>query len=414
MVKKAAVVGAGISGLYACLLLEQHGFSVDLYERSDSIGGRMKTEKQSGFILDHGFHVLQTGYPLASKVLDYQAMGCLAFEPGALIIRPDGKRSKIWQFTDPFRRPIKGVFGAFSLFTSPLNLLRVGLLRIKLARTKDSDLFQKESQTTLDYLQSKGFSQSFIERFFTPLFGGIFLETELRTDSRMFDFVFKNMSRGSMVLPKNGIAACPQQIFDRLTKTALKLNSNISIIDETKLSNGDEVLQYDLVVKAFASDKSNLTRGVWTLHFSAPKSPLKGRYIMLNSTLKSARNLISHLAVPSDIQPNYAPSNQSLVTVTVVEEDAKKQGLSTIEAVKNSVIKELLQWFPDQVQDWRVLDVQYIEAALPELSGADLDDFSKASDDYSCGDSTYHGSVEGALLSAQRVIDNFLKKGAQG
>ena len=57
MVKKAAVVGAGISGLYACLLLEQHGFSVDLYERSDSIGGRMKTEKQSGFILDHGFHV---------------------------------------------------------------------------------------------------------------------------------------------------------------------------------------------------------------------------------------------------------------------------------------------------------------------------------------------------------------------
>ena len=164
----------------------------------------------------------------------------------------------------------------------------------------------------------------------------------------MFDFVFKNMSRGSMVLPKNGIAACPQQIFDRLTKTALKLNSNISIIDETKLSNGDEVLQYDLVVKAFASDKSKLTRGVWTLHFAAPKSPLKG-YIMLNSTLKSARNLISHLAVPSDIQPNYAPSNQSLVTVTVVEEDAKKQGLSTIEAVKNSVIK-LLQWFPDQVR----------------------------------------------------------------
>ena len=94
MTKKAAVVGAGISGLYACLLLEQHGFSVDLHERSDAIGGRMKTEKQSGFILDHGFHVLQTGYPLASKVLDYQAMGCLAFEPGALIIRPMEKGRK--------------------------------------------------------------------------------------------------------------------------------------------------------------------------------------------------------------------------------------------------------------------------------------------------------------------------------
>ena len=217
-----------------------------------------------------------------------------------------------------------------------------------------------------------------------------------------------------MVLPKNGIAACPQQIFDRLTNTALKLNSNISIIDETKLSDDGEVIQYDLVVKAFASEKSNLTRGVWTIHFAAPKSPLKGKYIMLNSTLKSARGLISHLAVPSDIQPNYAPSNQSLVTVTVVEEDAKKQGLSTIEAVKDSVIQELLRWFPEQVKDWRVLDVQYIEAALPELSSTDFDNFSQPSGDYSCGDSTYHGSVEGALLSAQRAIDNFLKKGIQG
>ena len=414
MVKKAAVVGAGISGLYACLLLEQHGFSVDLFEKSNSIGGRMKSEKKSGFILDHGFHVLQTGYPLASKVFDYKSMECMPFEPGALIIKPDGVKSKIWQFTDPFRRPVKGVFGAFSLFTSPLNLLRVGLLRIKLARTKDSDLFQKESQTTLDYLLSKGFSQPFIERFFTPLFGGIFLETELRTDSRMFDFVFKNMSRGDMVLPKNGIAACPQQIFDRLRNTTLEVNSNISVIDETKLSAGDEVLEYDLVVKAFSPDKSNLTRGVWTIHFAAPKSPLRDKYIMLNSSLKSTRGLISHLAVPSDIQPNYAPSNQSLVTVTVVEEDAKKQGLSTNEAVKDSVVKELLQWFPDQVQNWRVLDVQYIQAALPELSGADFDNLSKKSDNYSCGDGTYHGSVEGALLSAQRVIDNFLKKGVQG
>lgn len=410
MTKKAAVVGAGISGLYACLLLEQHGFAVDLHERSNTIGGRMQSEKKSGFILDRGFHVLQTGYPLASKVLDYEAMSCQAFEPGALIIRPNIKKPKIWQFSDPFRRPIRGILGVFNLFTSPINLLRVGLLRMKLRRIKDTDLFQKKSQTTLDYLQSKGFSQSFIDQFFTPLFGGIFLETELRTDSRMFDFVFKNMSRGDMVLPKDGISACPQQIFDRLTNTSLKLNSNISVIDEGKLSNGDEVFEYDVVVKAFAPKNSNLTRGVWTIHFAAPKSPFKDKYIMLNSSLKSERCLISHLAVPSDIQPNYAPSNQSLITVTVVDEDAKKQGLSTNQAVEERVMEELLDWFPNEIQNWRVLDVQYIESALPEFSGNDFDNLSKSTNITFCGDNTYHGSVEGALLSAQRAIDNILKK----
>ena len=54
----------------------------------------MQSEKKSGFILDRGFHVLQTGYPLASKVLDYETMSCQAFEPGALIIRPNIKKPK--------------------------------------------------------------------------------------------------------------------------------------------------------------------------------------------------------------------------------------------------------------------------------------------------------------------------------
>ena len=33
MSKKAAVVGAGISGLYASLLLEQRGYEVDLFDK---------------------------------------------------------------------------------------------------------------------------------------------------------------------------------------------------------------------------------------------------------------------------------------------------------------------------------------------------------------------------------------------
>ena len=107
MVKKAAVVGAGISGLYTCLLLEKNGYTVDLYEKSSTIGGRMSSEKKSGFILDRGFHVMQTGYPLASSVFDYEKMGCKAFEPGALIIRPNQNKPKVWRFADPFRRPLK-------------------------------------------------------------------------------------------------------------------------------------------------------------------------------------------------------------------------------------------------------------------------------------------------------------------
>ncbi|GIR34022.1 MAG: hypothetical protein CM15mP47_2480 [Methanobacteriota archaeon] len=134
---------------------------------------------------------------------------------------------------------------------------------------------------------------------------------------------------------------------------------------------------------------------------------------MLNSSIKSANSLISHLAVPSDIQPSYAPSDQSLVTVTVVGEDARKLGLTSKQAVEESVIKELSHWFPGQVDEWRVLEVQYIESGLPEFSGEDFDNMMILSSDNFCGDSTYHASVEGALISAQRVIDNLVKSGSQ-
>ena len=76
MGKKAAVVGAGISGLYASLLLEQRGYQVELFEKSSGIGGRLNSIEKSGFILDRGFHVMQTGYPLASSVFDYDQLGC--------------------------------------------------------------------------------------------------------------------------------------------------------------------------------------------------------------------------------------------------------------------------------------------------------------------------------------------------
>ena len=99
MSKNAAVVGAGISGLHACYLLEQQGYRVDLFERSDKIGGRMSSVRKSGFILDRGFHVMQTGYPIASEIIDYEAMGCKAFEPGALIIASTPTKRKIWRLS---------------------------------------------------------------------------------------------------------------------------------------------------------------------------------------------------------------------------------------------------------------------------------------------------------------------------
>ena len=67
------------------------------------------------------------------------------------------------------------------------------------------DIFTTKEQTTLSYLKEFGFSKQIISDFFLPFFTGIFLETELKTSSRMFEYVFKMFAEGMAYIPENGI-----------------------------------------------------------------------------------------------------------------------------------------------------------------------------------------------------------------
>ncbi|KAL6971248.1 cyclopropane-fatty-acyl-phospholipid synthase [Sarracenia purpurea var. burkii] len=54
---RVAVVGAGISGLGAAMVLSKAGVDVVLYEREDYLGGHAKTVTIDGVDLDLGFMV---------------------------------------------------------------------------------------------------------------------------------------------------------------------------------------------------------------------------------------------------------------------------------------------------------------------------------------------------------------------
>jgi phytoene dehydrogenase-like protein len=59
------VIGAGLSGLACALTLREQGLEPLVLEASDAVGGRVRTDRREGFLLDRGFQVLQTWYPEA-------------------------------------------------------------------------------------------------------------------------------------------------------------------------------------------------------------------------------------------------------------------------------------------------------------------------------------------------------------
>ena len=71
---KIHIIGAGISGLIAAQILENHGYHPKIIEASSTVGGRVKSDVLKDYTLDHGFQVLLTSYPVAKKYLDYDAL----------------------------------------------------------------------------------------------------------------------------------------------------------------------------------------------------------------------------------------------------------------------------------------------------------------------------------------------------
>lgn len=408
MAPKIAVIGAGIGGLYCTKSLLSDGYDVELFEKSDRIGGRMKTDLVEGFQLDHGFHVIQTGYDLTKQIIDYNQLSTRAFEPGAKVIRPSkNSSSRIWRLSDPFRRPFSSFRDAFGFFASPFDMLRILKIRRRLLKMSVEDIFANGDMTTQEWLRNQGFSQSFINRFFVPLFGGIFLESELRTNERLFKFIFRTMSRGDMVLPKNGIQAVPNFLAAQIPNNIIQLNTKVETFSKDSVTINGVRKGFDAVIVAYDNRENLSTKHVWTVYFSAPKSPLTSNHIMLNSEIKNVKNIISYISVPSDVQPSYSPDDRSLVCVTVVGDKCEALGLFNEEQVKDKVTEELLEWFGDSTSDWSLIEVQHIANALPET---DSEVFSSKSADskleyFSCGDYMVHGSVEGTLLSAKKTVE---------
>lgn len=60
---EVVIVGAGLAGLATARHLAAAGVSAKVYEASDDVGGRVRTDLVDGYVLDRGFAVFIEGYP---------------------------------------------------------------------------------------------------------------------------------------------------------------------------------------------------------------------------------------------------------------------------------------------------------------------------------------------------------------
>jgi len=408
--KKVLIVGGGLAGLACALRLQEAGARPLIFERSDGVGGRVRTDQLDGFLLDRGFQVFLDAYPEAGDLLDKQSLDLRAFRPGALIYRTSG----MVRMMDVFREPRHLIESALAPVGSLPDKLRVARLRWRLMRLTTEEIAGHEAMTTESYLRHAGFSPRMIDGFFRSFYGGIFLERELQTSSRMFEFTFKMFSQGSATLPARGMGEIPRQLASRLPPGAIRLGAQVTQIQpgSITLESGEQFHGDAVVVATDASAAAALVSAGWAtdpvwrsvtcLYFAAAWSPLGESIIALNGT---SSGLVNNVCVPSNLAPDYAPPGQALVSVSVL-------GTVNSADLESRVLAELEAWFGDAVREWRHLRTYRIERALPrQASGTGFTGpgFRKEADVYLCGDHLWSASIEGAIISGLRTADAILK-----
>jgi phytoene dehydrogenase-like protein len=404
------IVGAGLAGLCCARRLGQSGREYLILEASDGIGGRVRTDEVNGFRLDRGFQVLLSAYPEARRTLDYDALDLRPFYAGALVRRAGA----FHRVADPWRHPWDALRGAFSPIGTVPDKLRVARLRRRVLRADLDALFASPNTSSFEFLRSFGFSTNMIDRFFRPFFGGVFLESELSTSSRMLQFVFRMFASGPAMLPAEGMGAIPGQLAGPLPRERIRLEAEVVSIDGTTVTfaSGEQLRAGTIVVATEGLAAARLIEGleppnartVTCLYFASEKPPVEEPILVLNADRQGP---VNNLCVPSNVAPAYAPPGGSLVSATVL--GTPKSADAELE---RQVRDQLAGWFGSAVAGWEHLRTYRISNALPEIEprwapGPDRP-IEVRPGVHVCGDHRENPSIQGAMASGRRSAEQIL------
>ncbi|MFZ4506283.1 MAG: protoporphyrinogen/coproporphyrinogen oxidase [Fimbriimonas sp.] len=412
MQKPVVIVGGGLAGLACARALQDAGVPFLLFEATDRVGGRVKTDVVEGFRLDRGFQVHFSAYPYAGKVLDEKALKFRKFEAGAMIYH-DGKLNKLQQPTslggmiEMVRSPFLSLFDKLKLrrWNTEVEGMSVAMIR------------GLREITAEKHLRNLGFSDDFLDRFARPFFGGVFLDRSLQVSKRQFTFVWKMLVDGDTVLPELGMEEIPKQLAADLPQYLVREYSRVEEIlkDSAGRASGvrldtNEVFEASAVIVATDSHSAAELTGIPTpiegkhsicLYFETATPCVDGgAFLVLNGT---GQGIVNEVAPLSSVSSAYAPANKHLCSVTILGEHSESD-----EELAEIAKKELTEWFPTKgVYMWRFIRAYRIRNAQMTQEPGFGTKLPKIETDvpglFLAGEFTTNSSLDGAIESGLKA-----------
>jgi protoporphyrinogen oxidase len=390
--KPIVIIGAGIAGLRAAKHLSDQKVPFVLLEQADHAGGRVRSDHVDGFILDHGFQVLQTNYPSVQRSFDLNALNLQAFDSG----------SKLWfggqwvSFLNPLRSGLK-LLDLVPHLISFKDICLLIRLWFKLQWSANEQV--DSSETTASMFERWGFSETFQSKFLRPFFRGIYLDQNLQQPASLFFFYMRQFLEGQAALPAKGMGEIANQLLTSLPMDSVRFRTEIVQLgdDFVELTNGEKI-EFERLILAVdphvaarflqvdLTDSVHL--GSKTFYFSVP--PRKEHDKLLH--LIPGESKLLHYCFLSQVAPTYAPAEKELLQVTSLDL-----------ALNEMEVLNLLAEYED-VSGYAFLRAYTIPRSLAKLGSFEaLKHAAQAKGIVLAGDYCEMPSLHGALVSGQKA-----------
>lgn len=392
------IVGAGVAGLSAALRLAAAGRTVRVLESGDAPGGRMRSDRVDGFVVDRGFQVLNTAYSELQRLAVLDDLDLRAFDRGAFLA--SGLRRTM--VADPRLLPAE----AIGLVTGPLGGLRdrvrlgAYLLEAGYRRAPDRS---SEAVSLLEHLRRRGLAGAPVEHVLRPFLAGVLLEDDLHTSARFARFVLRTFVRGRVVVPAHGMGELPRVLAARLPAGTLSLGVGIARVrpGAVDLVDGGTLTAREVVVAADPVRGAALLglpapamHAVTTVWHATDRPPTRRPMLAIDADGGPLVNSV----VMTNAAPGYATDGRALVASSSLGPEPLP------DAVLRRAIAHL--WGAD-VAGWQEIAVTRVPQALPDLpAGSPLTRPTRLTAGLLvAGDWRATPSTQGALASGRRAAE---------
>jgi phytoene dehydrogenase-like protein len=402
------IVGAGVAGLHAAGRLHEAGLDVLVIEASDRVGGRAGTERVSGFVVDKGFHLVNSvEHGEDSKV-----------EPGffapGVDLQLDGKRIR---YGDPVGGE-GGVPGAGAVLRTPLGSpaerrRQSGwLLRVALSRPET--ILGGPERTAADLVGEVGLSRRVVDGFLRPYLEAFAADADpgLSVSGRAMELALRQLVHGRWCLPAAGIAAIPQRLADTLPSGAIRLETEVLMVYANGVVTAEQVLRSSAVV--VATDPATAVellpglhepqmRSVTSFHHATTlPSPRSEPAVLVDADPHSP---VARTAAVSQAAPARSPDGRTLISTNVVGHTGTRT--SELESAVRARLGEL---YPGGDDRWECVAVHHFPHAVPAMTSPH--NFRRPvrliHGLYVCGDHRGSAGIDGAMESGRRAARSVL------